>query len=97
MECPSIDEEVNENEQSIIDEIQNDCDIVIPKNYEIPTAASKLKQADKNYYNKFHFSYIPFIAGTSLAPSHNLGLNVQQVCKNIIYIYIYINIYKITR
>lgn len=51
-----------------------------PRNYELPTMASKMKRVVKPYYHHFNIRNIPFVVGTSLSPSHNLGLNIQQVC-----------------
>ncbi|KAJ8673626.1 hypothetical protein QAD02_004888 [Eretmocerus hayati] len=45
--------------------------------YDQPTESSKMKQVQRPY--RFHVSHIPFVVGTSLSPSHNLGLNIQQV------------------
>ncbi|XP_020296451.1 structural maintenance of chromosomes protein 3 homolog isoform X2 [Pseudomyrmex gracilis] len=47
--------------------------------YEMPTLASRLKRSNKSYFSKFNFRNIPFVVGTSVTPSHNLGLNIQQV------------------
>lgn len=49
------------------------------RNYELPTIASKMKQVAKNYFQNFTFRTIPFVAATSTSPSHNLGVNIQQV------------------
>ncbi|KAK2585442.1 hypothetical protein KPH14_010105 [Odynerus spinipes] len=49
------------------------------RNYEMPTLASKLKRTNRSYFNRFNFRNIPFVVGTSVTPSHNLGLNIQQV------------------
>ncbi|XP_043668762.1 uncharacterized protein LOC122629430 [Vespula pensylvanica] len=49
------------------------------RNYEMPTLASKLKRTNRSYFNRFNFRNIPFVVGTSITPSHNLGLNIQQV------------------
>lgn len=56
------------------------CDPLITHNYEMPTLASKLKRANRSYFSRFNFRNIPFVVGTSVTPSHNLGLNIQQVC-----------------
>ncbi|XP_032671194.1 uncharacterized protein LOC116844139 [Odontomachus brunneus] len=48
-------------------------------NYEIPTLASKLKRSSRPYFGRFNFHNIPFVVSTSVTPSHNLGLNIQQV------------------
>ncbi|XP_011872993.1 PREDICTED: uncharacterized protein LOC105564867 [Vollenhovia emeryi] len=47
--------------------------------YEMPTLASKLKRSGRSYFSRFSFRNIPFVVGTSVTPSHNLGLNIQQV------------------
>lgn len=49
------------------------------KNYELPTIASKLKQVAKGYIHTFDFRTIPFVAARSTTPSHNIGINIQQV------------------
>ncbi|XP_015603914.1 uncharacterized protein LOC107271884 [Cephus cinctus] len=54
-------------------------DPTVIRNYEMPTVASKLKQVSRSYFNRFNFKNIPFVVGTSVTPSHNLGLNIQQV------------------
>ncbi|KAK4872395.1 hypothetical protein RN001_014424 [Aquatica leii] len=54
----------------------------LPKNYQLPTIASKLKRVTKNYlrsFNYFNFRCIPFCAAKSTSPSHNIGINIQQV------------------
>ncbi|XP_014487962.1 PREDICTED: uncharacterized protein LOC106751555 isoform X2 [Dinoponera quadriceps] len=48
-------------------------------NYEMPTVASKLKRSSRSYFGRFNFRNIPFVVSTSVTPSHNLGLNIQQV------------------
>ncbi|XP_015178826.1 PREDICTED: uncharacterized protein LOC107067659 [Polistes dominula] len=52
---------------------------MVNRNYEMPTLASKLKRTNRSYFNRFNFRNIPFVVGTSVTPSHNLGLNIQQV------------------
>ncbi|KAL6422026.1 hypothetical protein ACFW04_010844 [Cataglyphis niger] len=47
--------------------------------YEMSTLASRLKRSNKSYFNTYNFRNIPFVVGTSVTPSHNLGLNIQQV------------------
>ncbi|XP_070528951.1 putative leucine-rich repeat-containing protein DDB_G0290503 [Cardiocondyla obscurior] len=47
--------------------------------YELPTLASKLKRSSRSYLTRFSFRNIPFVVGTSVTPSYNLGLNIQQV------------------
>nr|CAH7754425.1 unnamed protein product [Callosobruchus chinensis] len=49
------------------------------KNYELPTIASRMKQAAKTYINTFNFKAIPFVTAISTTPSHNIGINIQQV------------------
>ncbi|KAJ8919992.1 hypothetical protein NQ315_006522 [Exocentrus adspersus] len=49
------------------------------KNYELPTIASRMKQVAKSYLNSFTFKAIPFCAAISTSPSHNIGINIQQV------------------
>lgn len=54
----------------------------VPKNYQQQTIASKLKRVTKNYlrsFNYFNFRCIPFCAAKSTSPSHNIGVNIQQV------------------
>lgn len=52
---------------------------VISKNYELPTVASKLKEVAKSYLHAFNFRTIPFCPAKSTTPSHNIGINIQQV------------------
>ncbi|XP_023245279.1 uncharacterized protein LOC106640769 [Copidosoma floridanum] len=47
--------------------------------YETPTYVSDKKRVPKPLYQRFSIRSIPFVVGTSLSPSHNLGLNIQQV------------------
>ncbi|XP_012216078.2 putative leucine-rich repeat-containing protein DDB_G0290503 [Linepithema humile] len=54
-------------------------DPMFTPNYEMPTLASKLKRASRSYFSRFNFRNIPFVVGTSVTPSHNLGMNIQQV------------------
>ncbi|KAJ8967736.1 hypothetical protein NQ317_009798 [Molorchus minor] len=49
------------------------------KNYELPTIASKMKQVAKSYLTSFNLKAIPFCAAISTSPSHNIGINIQQV------------------
>ncbi|VVD01107.1 unnamed protein product [Leptidea sinapis] len=50
------------------------------RHYELPTVASQMKQAGvKCYYTGGPHTSIPFIVSKSTAPSHNIGLNIQQV------------------
>ncbi|XP_076753315.1 uncharacterized protein LOC143424842 [Xylocopa sonorina] len=55
------------------------CNPIINHNYEMPTLASKLKRTNRLYFSGFNFRNIPFVVGTSVTPSHNLGLNIQEV------------------
>jgi hypothetical protein len=52
---------------------------VFTPNYETSTLASRLKRSSRSNFNRFNFHNIPFVVGTSVTPSHNLGLNIQQV------------------
>ncbi|KYQ57596.1 hypothetical protein ALC60_03558 [Trachymyrmex zeteki] len=54
-------------------------DPLFTPNYEMPTLASKLKRSSRSYFSRFNFRNIPFVVGTSVTPSYNLGLNIQQV------------------
>ncbi|XP_047523971.1 uncharacterized protein LOC125062238 isoform X2 [Pieris napi] len=48
--------------------------------YEMPTVASQMKQAGMRcYYEQRCTSNIPFVVSKSTAPSHNIGVNIQQV------------------
>ncbi|XP_028043078.1 uncharacterized protein LOC114252692 [Bombyx mandarina] len=48
--------------------------------YELPTVASQMKQAGVRYYcENTKRPNIPFIVSKSTAPSHNIGVNIQQV------------------
>ncbi|CAK1554175.1 unnamed protein product [Leptosia nina] len=54
------------------------------RHYELPTVASQMKQTGQRYgYEKGPMSCIPFIGSKSTAPSHNIGVNVQQVLNGI--------------
>ncbi|XP_076229039.1 uncharacterized protein LOC116430798 [Nomia melanderi] len=55
------------------------CNPMITHSYEMPTLASKLKRVNRTYFSRFTIKNIPFVVGTSVTPSHNLGLNIQQV------------------
>ncbi|XP_015438353.1 PREDICTED: centrosomal protein of 57 kDa-like [Dufourea novaeangliae] len=55
------------------------CNPMITHSYEMPTLASKLKRVNRSYFGRFNFKNIPFVVGTSITPSHNIGLNIQQV------------------
>lgn len=52
---------------------------LLSKSYELPTIASKLKEVAKSYLQAFNFHMIPFCPATSTSPSHNIGINIQQV------------------
>lgn len=68
-------------------EVHKEIEEIIPsqveyeaeKNYSQPTIASKSKQVDRNMWANLNVKNIPFIAATSTAPSHNIGVNIQQV------------------
>ncbi|XP_038216603.1 uncharacterized protein LOC119835698 [Zerene cesonia] len=50
------------------------------RHYELPTVASQMKQAGMRcYYGNANRTNIPFIVSKSTAPSHNIGVNIQQV------------------
>lgn len=73
-----------EKEPARIEDEKTDEEFASPvteteKNYSQPTIASKSKQVDKNMWNTLNIKNIPFIAATSTAPSHNIGVNIQQV------------------
>ncbi|XP_076662260.1 uncharacterized protein LOC143365718 [Halictus rubicundus] len=55
------------------------CNPLTTRSYEMPTLASKLKRVNRSYFSRFTIRNIPFVVGTSVNPSHNLGLNIQQV------------------
>ncbi|XP_043268409.1 uncharacterized protein [Venturia canescens] len=48
------------------------------RNYESPTVSSRMKRVQRSYFNRFNFRNIPFVVGTSVTPSYNLGLNIQE-------------------
>lgn len=48
------------------------------KNYHSPTVSSRMKNMVKTM-NIYNFRKIPFVVAKSTTPSHNLGLNIQQV------------------
>lgn len=52
---------------------------LLSRNYELPTIASKLKEVAKCYLQAFNFHMIPFCPAMSTSPSHNIGINIQQV------------------
>lgn len=58
---------------------RTECYSMCSKNYELPTIASKMKQVAKSYLRRFNFRSIPFCAAKSTSPSHNIGINIQQV------------------
>ncbi|KAJ8737577.1 hypothetical protein PYW08_000172 [Mythimna loreyi] len=50
------------------------------RGYEMPTVASQMKHAGmRNYYGTSNHTNIPFVVSKSTAPSHNIGVNIQQV------------------
>ncbi|XP_035436884.2 uncharacterized protein LOC118267168 isoform X2 [Spodoptera frugiperda] len=50
------------------------------RRYELPTVASQMKQAGmRYYYGTSNHTNIPFVVSKSTAPSHNIGVNIQQV------------------
>ncbi|CAH0716529.1 unnamed protein product, partial [Brenthis ino] len=50
------------------------------RRYEMPTVSSQMKQAGfRYYYGNTNRTNIPFIVSKSTAPSHNIGVNIQQV------------------
>ncbi|XP_059059849.1 uncharacterized protein LOC131853070 [Achroia grisella] len=50
------------------------------RRYELPTVASQMKQAGmRYYYGNSNHTNIPFVVSKSTAPSHNIGVNIQQV------------------
>ncbi|XP_068911303.1 uncharacterized protein [Tenebrio molitor] len=49
------------------------------RNYTMPTISSRMKQVAKYYMNSFNIKTIPFCPATSTSPSHNIGINIQQV------------------
>lgn len=52
---------------------------MMSRSYEMPTIASKLKEVAKSYLQAFNFQTIPFCPAQSTSPSHNIGINIQQV------------------
>ncbi|XP_031767514.2 uncharacterized protein LOC113518214 isoform X3 [Galleria mellonella] len=54
------------------------------RRYELPTVASQMKQAGMRYsYGNANHTNIPFVVSKSTAPSHNIGVNIQQVLNGI--------------
>ncbi|XP_039764129.1 uncharacterized protein LOC120636635 [Pararge aegeria] len=50
------------------------------RRYELPTVSSQMKQAGmRYYYGDTNRTNIPFVVSKSTAPSHNVGVNIQQV------------------
>nr|XP_034839312.1 uncharacterized protein LOC117995401 [Maniola hyperantus] len=50
------------------------------RRYELPTVSSQMKQAGmRYYYGDTNRANIPFVVSKSTAPSHNVGVNIQQV------------------
>ncbi|EFN87312.1 hypothetical protein EAI_06082 [Harpegnathos saltator] len=66
----------HQREQTVYGEFN---DSMFTPNYEMPTLASKLKRSSRSYFGRFNSRNIPFVVSTSVTPSHNLGLNIQQV------------------
>ncbi|CAH2035536.1 unnamed protein product, partial [Iphiclides podalirius] len=51
----------------------------VRRNYELPTVASRMKRnAARLYAATTNTTNIPFIVSKSTAPSHNIGVNIQQ-------------------
>ncbi|RLU19452.1 hypothetical protein DMN91_008009 [Ooceraea biroi] len=74
--CLSTQDKTHECEHVVF----NKCnDPTLTHNYETSTLASRLKRANRSYFSRYSFQNIPFVVGTSVTPSHNLGLNIQQV------------------
>ncbi|CAG4962003.1 unnamed protein product [Parnassius apollo] len=49
------------------------------RRYEMPTVASRMKQTGARYYAATtNTTNIPFVVSKSTAPSHNIGVNIQQ-------------------
>ncbi|XP_008554929.1 uncharacterized protein LOC103576488 isoform X2 [Microplitis demolitor] len=56
------------------------CESFSVRRYQQPTIASQLKKVNRCYFTtRFDIKNIPFVVGTSVTRSHNLGLNIQQV------------------
>ncbi|XP_060809712.1 uncharacterized protein LOC106130495 [Amyelois transitella] len=54
------------------------------RRYELPTVASQMKQARMQYYQvTANHTNIPFVVSKSTAPSHNIGVNIQQVLNGV--------------
>ncbi|XP_044001835.1 metacaspase-2-like isoform X2 [Aphidius gifuensis] len=45
--------------------------------YQRPTIASQQKRKNRCYYGRYSYQYIPFVVGTSINRTHNIGLNIQ--------------------
>ncbi|XP_013147424.1 PREDICTED: uncharacterized protein LOC106110228 isoform X2 [Papilio polytes] len=53
---------------------------MVRRRYELPTVASRSKQrSTKAYEPSTNKAHIPFVSSKSATPSHNVGLNIQQV------------------
>lgn len=76
--CQTEKEQENIEDEKTEEEFQSPMSEA-EKNYSQPTISSKSKQVDKNMWNTLNVKSIPFIAATSTAPSHNIGVNIQQV------------------
>ncbi|CAL1677269.1 unnamed protein product [Lasius platythorax] len=74
--CPSPRYKTHQCEHNAFDRCH---DPMFTPSYEMPTLASRLKRSNRSYFSRFNFRNIPFVVGTSVTPSHNLGLNIQQV------------------
>lgn len=48
------------------------------RDYQLPPISSRMKNMVKTM-NIYNFRKIPFVVAKSTTPSHNLGLNIQQV------------------
>lgn len=85
--CEIFESEKCSNKQSIQHKTHQCEHIILARcnnltfipSYEMSTLASRLKQSTKPYSNRFNSRNIPFVVGTSATPSHNLGINIQQV------------------
>ncbi|XP_013179113.1 PREDICTED: uncharacterized protein LOC106126172 isoform X1 [Papilio xuthus] len=53
---------------------------MVRRRYELPTVSSRSKQrSTKAYEPSTNKAHIPFVTSKSATPSHNVGLNIQQV------------------
>ncbi|XP_065161400.1 uncharacterized protein [Atheta coriaria] len=60
-------------------EIQYPAQYFFNRGYQSPTISSKMKQVTRSYFKNFSCKSIPFCAAKSTSPSHNIGINIQQV------------------